>query len=91
MFCLDADRNPRSLYDTVRQNGIRAAAAADAAASTYENIAATYRRMAEGPRSNEARDRLLTNAARLEQEAERERIAAKRLRERSERGGLSSS
>ena len=62
--------------------------AAESVASTFERVAATYRRMADGPRGPHASARLLAHAAHLEERAEVERAAAARLRRMLEREAL---
>ena len=58
----------------------RSADIAEAIASTFEHVAANYKRVAHSTRSPEAATRLLGHAVRLEQRAEHERAEADRLR-----------
>ena len=85
---VNSNGEPRSLHESARASLLRSADLAEAIASTFERMAATYRAMAEGARSPDSSKRLLGHAARLENRADLERAAAEQMQVRYQPEGF---
>lgn len=75
----------RTLFQRAEELARWSAEVAEAVASNLEDLAATYRRMANGVRPQYTAERLLEHVARLELRAVHERAAAVRFREMVDR------
>ena len=85
---MNSNGEPRSLHASAKASLLRSADLAEAIASTFERMAATYRAMAEGARSPDSSKRLLGHAARLENRADLERAAAEQMQVRYQPEGF---
>ena len=76
---MESDRDPWSRRQ--QPADYRFAEVAESLASSFDRLAATYRRMASGAHSRDKTARLLGHATRLEDQARHERDEAVRLRQ----------
>jgi hypothetical protein len=84
----DGEPDWQALLQRAEDLARRSAEVADAVASNFEGLAATYRRMAEAKRQPSTTSRLLEHVDRLEGQAVQERAAAVRYRNMVDRSFL---